>query len=155
MTSSSSTTEKKPFCKAVCHDASPIHFAVNQASLTNLFAGGVGGVISRTCVSPFERLKILMQTQRVIPGVPPKYNGGFFLAADSGHCAFFFSSLFAGVVQSLKLMVKEDGYRGLFKGNAANVVRIFPTSGLQFFCNGHYKQMFGGRDPPSRTTRIL
>lgn len=81
-----------------------------------LFAGGVAGAISRTVVAPFERLKIIFQTQ----GVPPKYTG---------------------VIQALKKIKAEEGFRGYFKGNGVNCMRIFPTSALQFYFYELYKSV--------------
>jgi solute carrier family 25 phosphate transporter 23/24/25/41 len=81
-----------------------------------LLAGGVAGAVSRTVVAPFERLKIIFQTQ----GQPPIYTG---------------------VVQALQKIRREEGIRGYFKGNGVNCVRIFPTSALQFYCYETYKRM--------------
>ena len=75
-------------------------------SWKSLVAGGVAGAVSRTIVSPFERLKLLFQMQ----GVPPKYTG---------------------VLQGLRLINKEDGLKGFFRGNLSNVIRITPASAFQ------------------------
>lgn len=77
-------------------------------SLKHLLAGGVAGAISRTCVSPLERLKILYQVQ---PTSQIRYKG---------------------IVDSLRTILKEEGIMGYFKGNGTNVIRIFPYSAVQF-----------------------
>eukprot|EP01101_Sappina_pedata_P011736 TRINITY_DN7933_c0_g1_i1.p1 TRINITY_DN7933_c0_g1~~TRINITY_DN7933_c0_g1_i1.p1 ORF type:complete len:396 (-),score=143.92 TRINITY_DN7933_c0_g1_i1:101-1258(-) len=86
-----------------------------------LLAGGMAGAISRSSVAPFERLKIIFQTQ----GDPPKYNG---------------------VVRSLVKIFKEEGFKGFFKGNGTNVIRIFPTSAIQFFAFDSFKKILYGDD---------
>eukprot|EP01135_Chromosphaera_perkinsii_P009212 Nk52_evm47s1671 gene=Nk52_evmTU47s1671 len=73
-----------------------------------LIAGGIAGAISRTAVAPLIRFKLLCQTQ----GVPPKYKG---------------------LIPGMRLMYKEDGFRGLYRGNGSNVIRIAPTVALQFY----------------------
>jgi len=78
-------------------------------SLKHLFAGGVAGAVSRTCVSPLERLKILYQVQ------PPHL-----------------SERYGGIISSLRIIFKEEGVVGYFKGNGTNVIRIFPYSAVQF-----------------------
>jgi solute carrier family 25 (mitochondrial phosphate transporter), member 23/24/25/41 len=78
-------------------------------AVQTLFAGAVAGAVSRSIVSPFERLKILQQTQF---GPNPKY---------------------VGIVPSLRLIWREEGLRGYFRGNWANVLRIAPTSAFQFY----------------------
>jgi solute carrier family 25 phosphate transporter 23/24/25/41 len=80
-----------------------------------LFAGGVAGAVSRTAVAPFERIKILFQTQ----GDPPKYKS---------------------VTQAMRLIGSEEGLRGYFKGNGVNCLRIFPNSALQFLSYETYKR---------------
>jgi len=78
-------------------------------SLKHLFAGGVAGAVSRTCVSPLERLKILYQVQPVNSSIRYK-----------------------GIFHSLKIILKEEGIIGYFKGNGTNIIRIFPYSSVQF-----------------------
>lgn len=49
-----------------------------------------------------------------------------------------------GVISGLKHMVKNESFIGLYKGNGAQAVRIFPYSGIQFFSFEFYKvNIFG------------
>lgn len=48
-----------------------------------------------------------------------------------------------GVVSGLKAMVKNESFLGLYKGNGAQAIRIFPYSGIQFFSFELYKKLFG------------
>lgn len=82
---------------------------IKDPSSASLIAGGVAGAVSRTVVSPFERAKILLQLQ-----------GPGFLHAYSG----MFSTIFK--------MYSDEGWKGLFRGNLLNCVRIFPYSAIQF-----------------------
>lgn len=87
----------------------------NLEHLKTLVLGGLAGMLSRTCVSPLERIKILHQVQHVAghQGVERKY---------------------AGLGPSLVTMFREEGFRGLFRGNGANCIRVFPYVGTQFLC---------------------
>lgn len=82
---------------------------IKNDSNASLIAGGVAGAVSRTFVSPFERAKILLQLQG--PGPNHAYKG-----------------MFATVFK----MYKDEGWRGLFRGNGLNCVRIVPYSAVQF-----------------------
>lgn len=73
--------------------------------------GGIAGIISKSCVAPIERVKLLMQTESENAKVTKRYNGIF-------DC--FFRTM------------KEDGVLGLWRGNFVNVVRYFPTQALSF-----------------------
>lgn len=59
-------------------------------SFRSLLAGALAGAVSRSFVSPLERLKMLFQTQ----GIPPTYTG---------------------VTQGLKLIYRQDGFLGYYK----------------------------------------
>lgn len=72
-------------------------------------AGGVAGAVSRTVVSPLERLKILYQVQT--PG-REEYK--------------------MSVGKGLKKMFKDEGWRGFMRGNGTNCIRIVPYSAVQF-----------------------
>jgi solute carrier family 25 phosphate transporter 23/24/25/41 len=81
---------------------------LKQESNASLMAGGIAGAVSRTVVSPFERAKILLQLQG--PGFK-SYNG-------------MFPTIFK--------MYAEEGWRGLFRGNLLNCIRIVPYSAVQY-----------------------
>ena len=69
-----------------------------------LMAGGTAGVVSRTLTAPLERLTILMQTQR--------------------------AGARASMQATLRALLARDGARGLFAGNGANLLRVFPFGGV-------------------------
>ena len=93
-----------------------------------LIAGGIAGAISRTCVSPLIRLKMLMQVQ----GNPP---------------------IITGVGQGLRYMIAKDGYKGLWRGNGTNIIRIAPTTAMQFFTFEILKSML--RNGEDRELHVL
>jgi solute carrier family 25 (mitochondrial phosphate transporter), member 23/24/25/41 len=93
--------------------------------LKTLAAGAIAGAVSRTVVSPAERIKILFQTQPH----PPKYTS---------------------VTQALRLIYFEEGLVGYFKGNGANVLRIAPATAIQFYSYERYKLV---PPPPNRPLR--
>ncbi|KAI0108521.1 solute carrier family 25 member 42 [Daldinia grandis] len=87
-------------------------------------AGGVAGAVSRTVVSPLERLKILFQVQ------------------SAGHNEYKLS-----VGKALAKMWKEEGWRGFMAGNGTNCVRIVPYSAVQFGSYNLYKRHFFEKYP--------
>ena len=105
---------------------------LNSETARNLCVGGVAGVVSRTIVSPLEVLKINYQVQHTT-------------AAARGVTG----DKYKGVLSSLRLIVKESGLRGLYAGNGANAVRVFPYIALQFACFSEYSAAYNkyhGRD---------
>ncbi|KAI9461221.1 mitochondrial carrier domain-containing protein [Lactarius psammicola] len=97
-------------------------------------AGGIAGAASRTVVSPLERLKIIQQVQ-------PRHTG----------------KQYTGVWQSLVRMWREEGIKGLMRGNGINCVRIIPYSAVQFTTYEQLKKWFTSNgkkqlDTPTRLT---
>lgn len=91
---------------------------ISQPVVAAFCAGGVAGAVSRTVVSPLERLKILMQIQ------------------SAGRDAYKLS-----VGQALGKMWKEEGWRGFMRGNGTNCIRIVPYSAVQFSSYNFYKRV--------------
>ena len=73
--------------------------------------------MSRTVVSPLERLKILFQIQSV------------------GREEYKMS-----VGKGLAKMWRDEGWRGFMRGNGTNCVRIVPYSAVQFGSYNFYKK---------------
>ena len=95
-----------------------IRHQVAQPVTAAFLAGGVAGAVSRTVVSPLERLKILYQIQSV------------------GREEYKMS-----VGKGLMKMWREEGWRGLMRGNGTNCVRIIPYSAVQFGSYNLYKKV--------------
>lgn len=86
----------------------------------HLVAGGVAGMVSRTCTAPLDRLKVYLQVH------------------GSKHSRL--SSCF-------KYLLKEGGIRSLWRGNGINVLKIAPESAIKFTAYEQGKRLvlqFGG-----------
>lgn len=75
-----------------------------------VLAGGMSGAIAKSATAPLERAKLM---------------------AQAGQTANFFR-LMADVV-------KVEGWRGLWRGNMANIIRVVPNKGLTLMCSDMYK----------------
>jgi solute carrier family 25 phosphate transporter 23/24/25/41 len=91
---------------------------VAQPFVASFIAGGVAGAVSRTVVSPLERLKILFQVQSV------------------GRNEYKMS-----VPKALAKMWRDEGWRGFMAGNGTNCIRIVPYSAVQFSAYNVYKRV--------------
>lgn len=83
--------------------------------MKSLFAGGVAGMCSKTAVAPLDRIKILLQ-------------------AHSNHYKHL------GVFSGLKEIIDREMFLALYKGNGAQMVRIFPYAATQFTSFEIYKK---------------
>lgn len=92
---------------------------IAQPVIAAFCAGGVAGAVSRTVVSPLERLKILFQIQSV------------------GREEYKLS-----VGKGLMKMWKDEGWRGFMRGNGTNCIRIVPYSAVQFGSYNFYRKFF-------------
>ncbi len=94
--------------------------ALAQPVTAAFMAGGVAGAVSRTVVSPLERLKILFQVQSA---GRDEYKGS--------------------VGKGLAKIWREEGWRGMMRGNGTNCIRIVPYSAVQFGSYNFYKRVRG------------
>ncbi|XP_050514490.1 solute carrier family 25 member 16-like [Diabrotica virgifera virgifera] len=85
----------------------------------NLLCGGVAGMLSKTTVAPLDRVKILLQ------------------AHNRHHESH-------GVVGGLRHVINKEGPLALYKGNGAQMVRIFPYAAIQFTSFEVYKKYLDG-----------
>ena len=67
--------------------------------------GAVAGAVSRTATAPVDRLKIFFQVHHQSPE--------------------------AGYYNTLRFMIKEGGFKSLWRGNAINVMKIMPEQGKE------------------------
>ncbi|KAG8226671.1 hypothetical protein J437_LFUL005760, partial [Ladona fulva] len=83
--------------------------------LKSLLAGGVAGMCSKTTVAPLDRIKILLQ-------------------AHNKH----YENL--GIFSSFRSIIRNESWSALYKGNGAQMVRIFPYAATQFTAFEAYKK---------------
>lgn len=62
-------------------------------------------------VAPFERVRLILQTQSLIKGHDKQYKGS---------------------IDALRRVAKDQGFFSLWRGNVANIARIIPTYALRF-----------------------
>lgn len=78
---------------------------VANPSLRRLISGGIAGAVSRTAVAPLETIRTHL------------------MLGSSGD----------SVTEVFNNIVKDDGWRGLFKGNFVNVIRVAPSKAIELF----------------------
>lgn len=69
-----------------------------------LIAGGIAGIASRTVTAPLDRLKVILQVQTTRAEIMP----------------------------ALRLIWREGGLLGFFRGNGLNVLKVAPESAIRF-----------------------
>jgi len=100
-----------------------------EAVAKTLLAGGIAGCCAKTTVAPFDRVKILLQAQ-------------------NRHYRHL------GVISTANTVCKHEGMAGLFKGNGAQMVRIFPYAAIQFASYEHYKRFLKKLKLPSQMDKL-
>lgn len=80
-----------------------------------LLSGGLAGTVAKSAIAPLERVKILFQIRSI-------------------HYPF------NGVFPTLHSIYINEGIAGLWKGNNATVLRIFPYAAIQFYSYEKFKQ---------------
>ncbi|OIT33296.1 PREDICTED: mitochondrial substrate carrier family protein B-like [Nicotiana attenuata] len=90
-------------------------------TVPQLLAGGVAGAVSKTCTAPLARLTILFQVQG--------------MHADAS------SLKKASIWQEASRIVREEGYRALWKGNLVTIAHRLPYSSISFYAFERYKNV--------------
>jgi len=92
--------------------------------LISFMMGGVSAAISKTLAAPIELIKLRIQNMDEMlkhGTLDTKYNG---------------------IADCFRRIVAEEGFKSLWKGNLANVLRYFPTQALNFAFKDYYKKIF-------------
>lgn len=106
--------------------------ATSQVSspIVHLLAGSMAGGVAKTCVAPFDRLKILIQVSD-----KPTF------------------SLGEGA-RLLKTTMASEGILGLWRGNSATLLRVLPYAGLHFMTHEALEQHFRNHQEGQRLSPV-
>ncbi|KAL2237320.1 adenine nucleotide transporter BT1, chloroplastic/mitochondrial-like [Sesamum indicum] len=78
---------------------------ISNPSLRRLISGGIAGAVSRTAVAPLETIRTHL------------------MVGSSGHSS---TEVFHNIM-------KTEGWKGLFRGNFVNVIRVAPSKAIELF----------------------
>lgn len=78
-------------------------------------SGGIAGAMAKTLIAPLERLRLLAQTGHANP---------------------------LGSMATLSAVIRNEGFRALWRGNTANVVRMVPSKCVLLACSDLYQDLF-------------
>lgn len=93
--------------------------ANGEKSLTTIFiAGGASGIVSRSMTAPLDRVKIMLQA-----GAPKgtRETGSNPKEWQSGR-----------VRNAARVIYKDSGVKGFWRGNGANILKVMPESAMKF-----------------------
>lgn len=96
------------------------------SSVENFGLSGAAAVISKTVAAPIERVKLLIQNQEEM------------IKAGT------LKEPYKGPIDCLRRVMAEEGVQPLWRGNAANCLRYFPTQALNFMFKERIKTTVGG-----------
>ena len=88
----------------------------SSKNLKTFVSGGLAGSIAKTLVAPIDRAKILRQVH-------------------NHHYENY------GIFESFYRIVQKEGFLALYKGNGAQMLRIFPYAAMQFTSYETYKNL--------------
>ncbi|CAL0327211.1 unnamed protein product [Lupinus luteus] len=78
---------------------------IKNPSLRRLFSGAIAGALSRTAVAPLETIRTHL------------------MVGSSGH----------STTEVFNNIINTDGWKGLFRGNFVNVIRVAPSKAIELF----------------------
>ncbi|KAL5709400.1 hypothetical protein ACHQM5_020096 [Ranunculus cassubicifolius] len=90
-------------------------------TVSQLLAGGLPGVVSKTCTAPFSRLTILFQVQGM----------HYDVSKMSKPCIW----------REAKRIVAEEGFRAFWRGNLVTVAHRLPSSSVKFYAYERYTHL--------------
>ena len=100
--------------------------------LTDLICGGLSGGIAKTAVAPFERCKLIMQTENLNK-----------------------SKKFTSTFHTLLHLARNEGFLSLWRGNVSNILRYVPNQALIFAFKDTLRPILSRYDPEKQFWKLL
>ncbi|RLN47679.1 hypothetical protein BBJ29_000570 [Phytophthora kernoviae] len=126
--------------------------ATRSTGLESVVAGIVSGCVTRSCTSPLDVLKIVIQvngpvaesaTSSVAYSAPAVSTPSTLMTARTMASQFSASSAITRTVRELYAL---DGVRAFWRGNSAGCCRLGPYAGLKFYLFDSLQARFAARE---------
>ena len=98
-------------------DVLPKNLDGSTSPLWKVVCGALAGVVAQTITFPGDTIRRRMQTNGV-----------------AGQ-----SAIYSGTIDCIRGVLQRDGFRGLFAGYLANLIRSIPGAGIQFVAYDTFK----------------
>ena len=145
------------------------------------FAGGIAGVISRTCTAPFDRIKVFLiartdlsstvlhskkdiakkisdgAAQHVIDEARRRLAVAEKAAADAVAHPDHPKTIRSPIIQAARTLWKQGGFRAFYVGNGLNVIKVLPESAIKFGSFEAAKRFFcrvEGVSDPTKLSKV-
>lgn len=103
-----------------------------------MLCGGIAGMVAKTATNPLDRIRMLAQTGagNSITATATSSSTPNVSVPGLGKQATHLSA--AGLYRNI---IQTEGIRGLWAGNGANLLRVFPSKAIIFASNDVYKSL--------------
>lgn len=91
-------------------------------------AGGISGVISRTCTAPLDRLKVFLIARTDLS--PTFLHSKQDVLAHNPNADL--NKIKSPIIKAIRTLYRQGGLRAFYVGNGLNVIKVFPESSMKF-----------------------
>ncbi|CAR27367.1 hypothetical protein ZYGR_0I06410 [Zygosaccharomyces rouxii] len=91
-------------------------------------AGGISGVISRTCTAPLDRLKVFLIARTDLSSTFLHSKKDVLVHNPNADLA----KIRSPIIKAITTLYRQGGLRAFYVGNGLNVVKVFPESSIKF-----------------------
>lgn len=102
-------------------------------SVGYFLAGGLSGVVSRSCTAPLDRIKVFLIARTDLSSTLLKNKTDLrHHIEEMRHKKIEPKKIESPLVRAIKTIYKQGGIKAFYVGNGLNVIKVFPESAMKF-----------------------
>ncbi|KAH7484989.1 hypothetical protein KRP22_006166 [Phytophthora ramorum] len=117
---------------------------VRSTGFESVVAGVVSGCVTRSCTSPLDVLKIVIQVNGPVSSATSSVSAPSTLVAARAVAAQ--PSASSAIARTVRELYALDGVRAFWRGNSAGCCRLGPYAGLKFYLFDSLQARFAARE---------
>lgn len=104
-----------------------------RRSVGYFLAGGLSGVVSRTCTAPLDRIKVFLIARTDLSSTLLKNKGTLLHDIEARkHAKIAMDKIQSPILRAVRTIYKQGGVKAFYVGNGLNVMKVFPESAMKF-----------------------